>query len=527
MASSLPFMDMISDCKISGIFCTVNKLYSILLFTVTLIILGSAYSVAQETYPSPQGSDYYYYNFFDSNTSLSPAGKWTKLITTGTTPIETTQSLDWQSTASTSNLASASGRCLSSNSLSATNGYTMMLVPSGTSLTSTSVSSYGWAWSFLYKMSSTGGTSADNGDAVTAGENSWKYWLYATTPSAINGTATNPSQGCFITHDGNQLKLRYVNSTGSTSNVDCGTYTISSDKTYAIKVQYINSQWQLYVDEYDATNYPDARTLRGNGNGTPGGNYLGSVLQVASKNTDKFQFDEVHMYSRKITIVGANESSNGVSTSVIPDDYNVPVYGLKMSTRGNFSANQLKFPKVTGDLTNVFSTMYFYQSTNSVFGDPDDVKLFNFTSLSNAEVQNYNSPAFTATFGSNGNSNGTQAIASYYYISGDIKTGANTSFQLKLSVINNATFADYSYTPVAADVTPSFITTIGRVLDWEGNHGNVKTAWEEDKNWIPQFVPTAADRVRIGYMYFNGNQPTLASTTTVNSMILVPRRPPL
>lgn len=465
-----------------------------ILFTVTAYILTM--SLTAQLRAQEYTNNNYYYNNFDGGTlgsSVSQIGAQSALAISDNSPL-------------------AGGYSLGSTGNGTAGGFDLSFLPNNTNLDNTD---WGYEWTFVYRNN---GGNTNNADNIANGTNLWQYWLLG------DNANVNQASGYYITHKGNTLMLRYrVHNNGYPYYADGPSYTISNNKTYAVRVQRSKrgSQhlWMMFVDEYTA-NVKEASTRRGNLWYHYAQNlYRNSSLRVSSSTANRFVFDEMKMYSMQLLISGANDASNGISSSLYANQQNAVLYGLQMQTRGFFDIYQFKV-ELTGSLTSVIdnNTVKLNKSTDGYFGNTDDAAVISFTSnnVYNGAIQYYgdaNNPF--SGFWSVGNADGSMATAGYYFITANVKSNPSGTFAFSGAPLIKSGNTEVNY-PDNAGTTVDLgtgNTNSGSVKDWVGTTTN----WNTASNWLPSGVPGANDLARIGVSTFT-NQPTVSNNATVGNI---------
>lgn len=482
------------------------KTSSILLLALSSLISVSS-SKAQENFNT---SDNYYYNNFDGGNLGS---KITQVGANSGLSI---------SAAALNNLASANGYCLQSSGSNTPSTYQFSFVTNNTNLNN---EQFGWEWTFLYKNSS---NTANQSDVITAGQNSWKYWFLS------SGNFSNPTTGYYLTQDGSNLSLRwrYDNDPGNNRYSGLASFDMSTlgagwaDKTYAIRVQRIKRQgqyvWILFVDEYTAT-VKEARTIRGNlAYHSTLGNYTNSGLHINSTTNGRFKFDEMKMYSMKLSISGANDPAYGINNPLYAGMQNAVIYGLKVETRGYFDIYQLRIA-LTGNITGIVEgTMKLNKSKDDFFGNGDDSFVADLGYYDSA-IQNYNiSDAFYTV----GQADGSLALAFYYFITVNVKANptSGATFAVSGTPELNGSSSQINYASGGSTVvnvtTPPAAS--GNVYDWVGGTNSWSTAsnWRYPNNTTPSTAPGQNDLVRIGVNKTFTKKPLVAANTTIGNLVI-------
>ena len=467
---------------------THTQKFNFLTFIISLVICGSLNVNAQV-----QTAVNYYYNNFDGG----EVGEGFKAFGE--------RSLDVMP----NSLGNTDGYALKSTGSGKAGGYALSFLPAGSNLNN---EEFGFEWTLLYRNN---GGNPDQSQTIDNNANAWRYWLYA------NNSDLADMQGYYLTQTGTKLELHLRT---KEKNSRCLLYFDlseigSNNTTYAIRVQRIrrDSQyvWQLFVDPYtesktEATTPRDRLNYEANVYNT----YQYSGLEVVSTSADRFVFDEVKLYSMKLNITGANDTGYGISNPLSLGKKSAAIYGLEIKTRGYFDISQLSL-SVTGNLTGVVEgTMKLNKSKDSFFGNADDQFVANL-SYYDTEIQNY---TFSDAFYSMGEANGEVALATYYFITVDVKdkpvTGASFAIS-KFPVLKGiSSQLNYANTIGVVAVTTAPNAT-GNTFDW---FGGTSTEWANSENWEPNGVPRRTDLARIGVKTFI-NQPMVDRNITVGNIL--------
>jgi hypothetical protein len=458
----------------------------------------------------------YYYNNFDGGQ-----------LGSGITPVGASSGLTI-STNTANNLATANGYCLQSSGNNVPSAYEFSFINNNTNLNS---ETFGWEWTFIYKNSS---NTANKSDVITAGQNAWKYWFMST------GNFSNPNTGYYLTQDGSNLALRwrYDNATWGDRYNQMINFDMSSlgsgweNKTYAIRVQRLKRQgqfvWHLFVDEYTAT-VKEASTDRGESYHSTLNTYANSGLHINSTTAGRFKFDEIKMYSMKMEIFGANDSSYGISNPLYNGQQDAVIFGLKMMARGLFDINALTLDVTVSASDKGFNSIIenarLFKSTDNYFGNADD----SFVSNLNSEWRALRADPLgqKTRFYATGAADGSLTAAAYYCIKANVKSDAPEGVTFSISNINKlgGEAAQVTYNTVPGVVGSNTNTTpsaSGKIYDWVG----ANTSWGAVSNWrladnsTPSAAPGPNDFVRIGVNKSYTNMPTVLSNATIGNLTI-------
>jgi len=460
----------------------------------------------------------YYYNNFDG-----------AQLGAGISQIGTNNALTVSSNGANS-LSTENGYCLTTTSNNTPGAYQFSFLSNNTNLND---ETFGWEWTFIYKNSS---NTADQSDVISAGQNSWKYWLLST------GNFANPNTGYYLTQDGSNLSLRwrYDNDPWGNRYSSLISFNLSSfgtgweNKTYAIRLQRLKRQgqyvWHLFVDEYTST-VREARTERG-GNGayhSTLGSYTttNSGLHINATTADRFKFDEFKMYSMKFEIAGANDPVYGISSPLYNGQKNAVIYGLKMMTRGLFDINSLVLDASVSasskGLDDIIENLRLFKSNDAYFGNADDALVTNMNvEWRAARVESFaQSRMFTV-----GAADGSLLPAAYYCIKADVKSNAPSGVTFSFTNVNKIGGEDsqlnYKNTSgVVNSNTSSPVIPNGNVYDWVAASGswNTLSNWKLANGTNPSALPGASDLVRIGTGQLDA-APTLSANTKVGNLMI-------
>nr|WP_294945936.1 T9SS type A sorting domain-containing protein [uncultured Mucilaginibacter sp.] len=501
-------------------------------FAASFLSIVNSKAYAQETSDNLT----YYYNNFASATagtisSLGASGVGNATRPTGGTSV----TIDASTTSPLEGTVS-----LESKSLSAIGAIRWDFLGSGGTGVNMAVNDL--EWNFVYKNTTT--SANDDPDVMTAGNNSWRYWLIGNSTYAVNNM-----QGIYVSHVGTNLVLRYRydNVAGSGRyNSLLSTALPNDQNAYMIKVQRLRSgSWAIYMDLYVA-GMTTAKTLVTISTGTTGSGlstYNYSYLETTSTTTRRFQWDKFDMYTRVLAFVGtgANSASNGITPVPYTQDQTVIFYGLQVQSRGNFAFGSQMYLSATSSfgLNDYFNTTGgMYKSYDSFYSTTSDRQVST-TALDQGAPNRIYANSLVDTVSTSGNTDGTLSTPQYYFFTGTTKSVLNygnpptgTFSVTGVAIVyeqptNSPTSLPFTNTS-ATSGTISFVNS----ADW---NGNTSSAWNVSSNWSTGSVPTASTPVRIGVVTFN-NQPivsvpavgyymilgtTKATTLTVNSTLTI------
>jgi hypothetical protein len=376
-------------------------------------------------------------------------------------------------------------------------------------------------WNFIYKNNSATGPS--DPDVMAVGNNTWRYWLIA------NGYTTNTMQGIYITHTGTTLSLRYRydSNTGSGRYNELLSATMANDQqTYMIKVQRLkDGRWAIFKDVFVA-GMTTAKTLVASSNGTTGSGfstYYYSYLESTCTTAGRFQWDNFDMYTRvlQFTTTGANGTANNVTQPPYYESESVILYGLKITSRGNFVIDQLVLNTSGAGFEAYFNKPgSLYRSDDSYYSTSSDALIGSVNYTGNA-IQDYSVGDLIT---SSGNTDGSYSVPGYYFFTGTVKSqlnyGGSPTGTIAVTSINtflgNGNSSAITYTgPSSNGNTITFVNAI----DWTGATDN---NWNNTGNWSPATVPTTSNVARIGVVSFK-NQPIVQSSVpNIASLVFGP-----
>ena len=482
-----------------------RKLFFYLFAFITIInTLGFRSSALGQEYTAPN----YYYNNFDNGE-----------LGAGFTPIGGASLA-----LSPTNLAIEGGYSLSSTGNGISGGYSLSFIPAGTNISN---EQFGYEWTMLYRNN---GGNTDNSQTIDNNKNSWKYWLFA------NNSNLADMQGYYLTQNGANLEIRISNS--KNDNRALLSFNIGAiggnNITYAIRVQRVKQNGQsfrLFIDAYSPAKR-EATTLRAETNSGEVDtykvyNYAG--LQVSSTSLNRFKFDELKMYARKIEIAGANDPAYGFSNPLYDGQKDAVIYALKFRTRGLFSEIyqiQTEIEQIgSASFADIVENARLFRSNDNYFGNADDVLI----------DKNQSGGSFTPTIGyrtlqannfqtqifsSLGTANGLLVDVGALFFKVDLKSNASTKGSFKIAKLakignDNASVNFVSEPTVMGAGTTTSEISAGSIRDWVGN---VSPDWNIGSNWSPAGVPGVNDLARIGVSSFK-NQPMVSSNQTLGNIL--------
>lgn len=483
-------------------------------FAASFLSIVNSKAYAQETSDNLT----YYYNNFESATAGTIASLGASGVGNAARPAGgTSVTIDASTTSPLDGSVS-----LESKSLSAIGAIRWDFIGSGAG---TSLATNDLEWNFVYKNTTT--SSNDDPDVMTAGNNSWRYWLMA------QGYTTNNMQGVYVSHVGTNLVLRYRYDAGSIAlhyNPLLSTALPNDQNAYMIKIQRLRTgSWAIYMDRFVAgmTTAKTLVTISSSTTGSTYSTYYYSYLEATSTTTRRFQFDKFDMYTRVLTLVGANSAANGITPVPYTQDQTVIYYGFEIQSRGNFAFGSQLYLTSSGSvgLNDYFvsNTGGFWESKDSFYSTTTDRQISSSVQLSGSGSGAVQVSAFADTVTSSGNTDGTLSIPQYYFFTGTTKSilnyGSPPTGTFTLTAVsrlfeqpnNSQTGIPYTSSGITSGVI-SFVNS----ADW---NGNTSSAWNVSSNWSIGSVPTASTPVRIGVVTFN-NQPTVSVAAVAYNMTL-------
>lgn len=385
---------------------------------------------------------------------------------------------------------------------------------------SSNIGSVNRIWRLLYNAD---GISPDNNDPQN-GKQSWNFFL------AADGSNPNSCYGYYLTHRNNTLYLR-VRKSGGTA--DIASYNISSSTTYSIKVTRRASDgfWTLYVDAGTS----EATTSRGTGNNTeaPISGNMYTVLHCNDKNSsNSFTFDNYSISSASLTF--GCTTAGLANTFLYAGDANKAVYSFQTVTTEDVPLKVITISN-TGSLSNgQISSFKLIKSTNTTFGDADDVDITsNFSANNNGgnfQFNNNNTDGYTLTGTS------SSSTAYFFLVVSMSSSFVNSSIASTFSMSSASSSIQYSANHAVN--TASYSCTgntysFGKNYDWSGNadliSGSPDLRWSSNKNWVynasgsvANEAPGQYDKARIGNSAYtvSGRQPVLSATTTIGDILI-------
>jgi hypothetical protein len=385
---------------------------------------------------------------------------------------------------------------------------------------SSNIGSVNRVWRLLYNAD---GVSPDNNDPQN-GKQSWNFFL------AADGSNPNSCYGYYLTHRDNTLYLR-VRKSGGTA--DIASYNISNSTTYSIKVTRRASDgfWTLYVDAGTS----EATSSRGTGNNTeaPIAGNIYTILHCNDKNTsNSFTFDNYSISSASLTF--GCTTAGLANTFLYAGDANKAVYSFQTVTTEDVPLKVITISN-TGSLSNgQISGFKLIKSTNTTFGDADDVDITsNFSANNNGgnfQFNNNNTNGYTLTGTS------SSSTAYFFLVVSMSSSFVNTSIASTFSMSSASSSIQYSANHAVN--TASYSCTgntysFGKNYDWSGNadpiSGSPDLRWSSNKNWlynatgsVANEAPGQYDKVRIGNSAYtvSGRQPALSATTTIGDILI-------
>ncbi|WAC42304.1 hypothetical protein [Pedobacter sp. SL55] len=484
-----------------------------------LLALSSLVSLISVSSSKAQSTNYYYNNF--DNNSI------------GSGIIKTSAGDESLQVSNVNPLVGS--HSMASTGLGNAATYKFSFIPSGTSLNNTQANNNGWEWTMIYRNN--GGNTGDP-TTIDNNENAWRYWLYA------NNTDVTNLQGYYLSQVGSSLNI-YMRVNGNDTRLILSydlTNIGGNNTTYAIRVQRINVNgytFRLFVDPYNAAT-TQATTLRAellnSGDNNMFNTYNYSGLQLASNSVGRFKFDELKMYARKIQIIGANGTENGISSPLYDGQKDAVIYGLKFKTRGLFAdVYRVAFEiEQTGyySFADILENARLFRSVNDYFGDADDV-LINQSKWGGAFTPTIGYRVLEAsdfkaqTFASLGSSDGSLIEVGSLFFKVDVKGDASTrgTFTIKSPNYIGDNSANLNYTTqgdVVTGANPTPPTTSVKVFDWVGTTPvwSAASNWRYPNNTEPSTAPGPNDLVRIGVNKTFSKEPIINASTTIGNLII-------
>ncbi|MBD1366925.1 T9SS type A sorting domain-containing protein [Mucilaginibacter sp. ZT4R22] len=486
------------------------------------------------------------YNFFDDNTvDNTNSNNTLGVYAPGFSPdpnVSGNNTTVIVSAGTTLNLASGSGKSLTSRYLATPKGISSDFMPNATDVAYKTINSNDWEWSLLYKSNLTGSTypttpPTNVTTGLTTATNSWRYWLFANT-----STITSSTDGFYLTQNSSGNLVVYVVNNGTAYSLITSNSALTNGTTYCIKIQrLVGGSWRMYLDPY-ATSVTQAKTLQSSTTTTSDGHpftpltYSQTYLEAenSSAATDgAFQWDNIHMYTRYLKFTNITSAANGVTQSPFYGGMgNVILWGCALEMRGNYDlgisgSSELQITNsgsAASNFANGLTPCTIYKTTDSYFSTTSantTVLTSNFQMYSGTGQGGMNDDEVTS-----GNTDGSLSIPVYWFIGATVNASPTPGTSLTISGVS-AIKQDVNNNPVTGTVVFSSGTgatiTFGDVWDWTGNNGSwisTSNAWLKNGSTSTSHPQVASDVARIGVLSYTTNQPLLTAAKTIGALIL-------
>lgn len=435
-------------------------------------------------------------NFNDGNISANPAwtGNTSNYTVSSSSPLEGAYSLvNGNTTGTISTIYTQYG---TSTNLSAANYIFTMLYRDNGSSDPTSLG----AW--------------ENFTSTSA--NHWRFYL------AANSTNPNSATGVCLEHSGGALKLLVRG--GSGNGWEAGSFNISRNTTYSIKViAKPNGNWEFYADAGTG----EATTLRASqwpNLFMSGSQNLYMIFQACatSGNAGRFKFDNAGLFFKSLTVT---QLTNGLAdTDLETGAADKALFGFAATASGgSIKIKSVKIQNTNSNTSGNFTNVKLYTSTDNNYATAGDNTL-----VSGASIIT-NGDRFDI-------SNIEQTIASgatvNYFLVADITAGGASSMQFSMTCSgcggpNTTVYTENSETVNNFSFSGSTYNFL-RVCVWNNTTivGNFTDDWQQSNAWENYVGPPSANDI---VMFSKGgtvtplNIPTLSvkkivvkNNTTVN-----------
>ena len=479
-----------------------------------LVVLGLSFNikkaVAQEYYDATNSPRQYYYNNLESATAGSPS----TFLPAANSTRSSNATLDIVSSSSLNGTKSLSTVGTSTLGYLRWNFY-------GTG--SVSLASNTWEWEFDYKNVT--GTDTDDPNPITAGKNSWQYWLL---------TSDN-TYGLYLTQNGGNLILRLKY--GSASNQYTNYASISmptNTHTYQIRVvKSVIGYYNIYIlDRNTSTTIQTLNINVGtNVSGVDLNTYNYSYLDATSVASNRFQFDNFNFYQQKVDYVGITSAANGITTMIYPGIVNAIPYGVNVNIRGDVIFGLITF-NFSANGQALFTGGALYKTSNSVLSLTGATLLVSGVAINAAYTSQMSLPSSEYYYNA-GNTNGTTANVTNYFLVAQGRNPFYSSYPTSIAfttstaaVDNYQSFYTSGNFPNTSNANSTGATlTVGNLYDWIGG---VSTAWNTPANWLlngtvsTTTTPTSSDVARIGVVAYQllAKQPTVNVASTLSQLLI-------
>ncbi len=314
-----------------------------------------------------------------------------------------------------------------------------------------------YTWNLLYRSPGTNNHTQDwwnDNGTIPAGKNYWRYWI-AANQTNVN---TNSTQGYFLDHSGNQLRLINIKNNSQWTAL---TYTIATNTTYSIKItRYQNGTIALFIDEGTAEATTQRGTLAWFDNlFQSGSNNLYMIMHASETSPGRFKWDKLGLFSKVLTI---SPLAGMPSQDIQQGSTNIPIIGFKASATGLITLKKVRVFVKDNQGNNVNMNQGFYTNFKLIKSEDEDF----YTTDDNTVLPN-------ATF---------QMLTGQVYIR-DIERTLNNSGE------NYFVVMDFEYKN--AGDPPSSMNFFMTCTDCGPLHSNVETENEEAVgNFTPFYGPS-------------------------------------
>ncbi|RFZ85933.1 hypothetical protein DYU05_10210 [Mucilaginibacter terrenus] len=507
-----------------------RNLSKLTFFLLIVLLALSLKTQAQEYYDGTNTPRQYYYNNLEAATVGSPTTFMTAAGSTSSSPatiyLKTNSSLNGSQSFSTS--ASA-----------ANIGYLKWnFFGSAGTAANVSLGTAAWEWEFDYK-NTTGVAPNDNGTGMVAGQDSWRYWLFA---NAYNGQTT---YGMYVTVSGTSLVLRvkYGSASNQYATFNTGLTIPANTDTYQIRIARAALNGYYHVFVLDRTTGVTTGTNMTTGQnyinvGTSNGNadmvtYNFSYLESTTSTADHFQWDNFNFYKQQVDYVPVTSSANGITTSIYPGIVDAIPYGVNVNVRGDIFVGVFVI-NFSGNGTNggqaLFTSGSLYKTSSSVFSKTTGTKIadvsINSANTSQVSMGNSNEYYYGAP-----NTDGSRTnVVNYFLLAqgrNPFYNGYSTSLSYSISNTNSDTYEQFysvGYYPYQwSNVSSATSTVAGDVWDWTGKTSAIWTtsgAWTKNLSASTLYPQVSTDIVRIGVVAYSGGttQPSATSSYSIGSL---------
>ncbi|HEX6914020.1 MAG TPA: hypothetical protein VF145_02185, partial [Chitinophagaceae bacterium] len=229
---------------------------------------------------------------------------------------------------------------------------------------STNLAGANYTWTLIYRDNgSSNPTVRDNGAAIAASDNHWRFWIAATS-----STTTGTMSGIYISHSGGNLKISRKKNKGTW---DIATYPVSLNTTYSIRVaRRADGFFNWYVD----TGTAEATTERANFWITDvlasGNSSIYMVMDANNTTANRFEFDMMGLSTKSLTIT---QLTNGVHTGDLEQGMtDKALIGFAATAEGSVTIESVNINNTNANNTNVYPTVRLWTSVDNDFSTTGD-----------------------------------------------------------------------------------------------------------------------------------------------------------